>query len=57
MQISQNIGTNYKNENNIHFMSPSAKVFPLKPRSAEMLSSGSLTTLSNERFENTGDLL
>ena len=27
-------------------MSPSAKVFPLKPRSTEMLSSGSLTTLN-----------
>lgn len=34
---------------NINFMQPSAKVFPLKPRSLEMLSSGSLTTLDKAR--------
>ena len=30
----------------INLMSPSTKVFPLKPRSTEMLSSGSSTTLN-----------
>jgi hypothetical protein len=33
-------------------MSPSAKVFPLKPRSTEMLSSGSLTTLYKTSIKN-----
>lgn len=33
------------------YFSPSAKVFPLNPRSTEMLSSGSLTTLQNPKIK------